>query len=250
MNESSNPSTIRIGTWNTAWAKPGSIRANLVSAELAAPDCDVLCVTEGFGGISPDGGHIIDAGPDWGYPIHEGRRKVLLWSKQCWTDVDAIGSKELPSGRFVRGVTQTSSGSRLAVVGVCIPWRGAHVDTGCKNRKPWQDHKAWLVGFERLRRRIPNSRTVVLGDFNQTIPSTWAPKAVHAALLRAFERFEVATSGELAGAPKLSIDHIAHTPDLARRDIEIWRKRSAEGDKYLSDHFGVWGDLDICNQLG
>ena len=142
MNESSDPPTIRIGTWNINWAKPGSIRGNIISDKLAATDCDVLCVTEGFAGIFPDRGHVIDAGPKWGYPIVEGRRKVLLWSKQRWTHVDSIGSEELPSGRFVAGVTQTSSGSPLTVVGVCIPWFGAHVTHGHKNRKRWQDHEA------------------------------------------------------------------------------------------------------------
>ena len=245
MNESSDPPTIRIGTWNINWAKPGSIRGNIISDKLAATDCDVLCVTEGFAGIFPDRGHVIDAGPKWGFPIVEGRRKVLLWSKQRWTHVDSIGSEELPSGRFVAGVTQTSSGSPLTVVGVCIPWIGAHVRFGHKNRKPWQDHEAWLAGFERLRCRIPASRTVVLGDFNQTIPRTRAPKRVYEALLRAFEGFKIATAGELEGAPYLLIDHIAQTPDLTLSGIEIWPKRSAE-DKFLSDHFGLWGSCGTC----
>lgn len=241
------PSNIRIGTWNTAWAKPGGLhrRGTRIGVELAATECDVLCVTEGFAGIFPDGGHVIDAGKDWGYPIRQGRRKVLLWSKRPWTShVDAIGSEELPKGRLVAGVTETPEGACLTVVGVCIPWHGAHVTTGRKDRKPWQDHKAWLAGFERMRCRIPESRTIVLGDFNQRIPRAWAPKAVHEALLRAFDGFEVATAGELAGAPNLSIDHIAHTPDLTQRGIRIWCKRDAEGH-YLSDHFGVWGNFDI-----
>ena len=170
---------------------------------------------------------------------------MLLWSKRPWTPhVDAIGSEELPKGRLVAGVREISVETCLTVVGLCTPWRNAHMRTGRKDRKPWQDHEAWLAGFERMRCRIPASRTIVLGDFNQRIPRRWVPKTVHEALLRAFERFEVATAGELAGAPNLSIDHIAHTPDLTRRGIEIWRERGAEG-QYLSDHFGVWGNFGI-----
>ena len=112
----------RIGTWNTEWAKLGTARGNRVSAALAEPDCDVLCATEGYAEILPSGGHIIDAGPDWGYRITEGRRKVLLWSKRPWSVVDPAGSEELPSGRLVAGITQTDLGP-LVVVGVCIPWR-------------------------------------------------------------------------------------------------------------------------------
>lgn len=244
MSESTNPSTLRIGTWNTEWAKPGSSRGRRVSAELAEPDCDILCVTEGYAGVLPKGGHVIDAGQDWGYPILEGRRKVLLWSKRDWTDIDAVGSREFPNGRFVVGVTQTRTGSPLTIVGVCIPWAGAHVKSGCRNRRLWQDHEAWLVGFEKLRYRIAKSKTIVLGDFNQRIPRKWAPKRLHEALLRAFDGFEFATAGELAGVPQLVIDHIAHTPDLTLRGIRNWPKRNAQ-DESLSDHFGVWGECSV-----
>ena len=241
--KNSEPSTIRVGTWNTRWAKPSSTNGNIISNRLAASGCDVLCVTEGFAGILPDGGHVIDAGEDWGYRIYQGRRKVLLWSKQPWTPhIDAVGSADLPSGRFVAGITETLSGSRLTVVGVCIPWSGAHVKGGRKDRSPWQDHEGWLAGFEELRSRIPRSGTVVLGDFNQGIPKKrWVPNRTHEALVGAFEGFQFATQGELLGGRTL-IDHIAHTPDLTRGSIGIWNKKAADG-KCLSDHFGVWCDF-------
>ena len=246
MKESSNPPTIRIGTWNTEWAKPGSSRGRIVSDKLNATDCDILCVTEGFAGILPDGGHVIDAGPDWGYPIRKGRRKVLLWSKLPWTPhTHARGSEELPQGRFVAGITETLSGACLTVVGVCIPWSGAHVRNGRKDRTLWQDHEAWLAGFAKLRCQFPELRTVVLGDFNQRIPPKWVPRRMHEALEQAFNGFKFATEKELAGAPGLSIDHIAYTPDLTRNSIEIWPKKCAEGTR-LSDHFGVWGDFGLC----
>ena len=52
----------------------------------------------------------------------------------------------------------------LTVVGVCVPWRGAHCNGGRKDRKPRQDHRAWLVEFGRLRSTLPATRIVVLGD--------------------------------------------------------------------------------------
>ena len=242
--KNSDPSTIRIGTWNTEWAKPSSTRGNIISDQLADSGCDVLCVTEGFAGILPDGGHVIDAGEDWGYPIYEGRRKVLLWSKQPWTPhIDAVGSADLPSGRFVAGSTETLSGTCLTVVGVCIPWSGAHVKGGSKDRKSWQDHEAWLAGFEELRSRIPESGTIVLGDFNQRIPRKYAPLRVGRALESAFDGFSIATEGELPGG-WASIDHIAHTPDLTRGSVGIWDKKATDGTR-LSDHFGVWCDFSV-----
>lgn len=247
-NEICDTSTIRIGTWNTKWAKPPSPRGLIISENIAAEQCHVVCVTEGFAGILPCGGHVIDAGKDWGYPIpkgEEGRRKVLLWSEHPWTPhARARGSAELPGGRFVAGSTKTPSGDCLTVVGVCVPWRDAHVRSGYKDRKQWQDHEAWLAGFAKLRRHFCMSRTVVLGDFNQTIPRTWVPYRVHGALMRSFEGFKFATEGGLAGAPKPSIDHIAHTPDLSRKNIGIWPKRADDGT-FLADHFGIWCEFRL-----
>ena len=160
---------LRIGTWNTWWAKPGSTRGDRVSVALANQGCDILCVTEGYAGVLPGGGHVVDAGSDWGYPIKEGRRKVLLWSKWPWRNVHTMGSDRFPSGRLIAGVTQTCLGS-LTVVGVCIPWDNAHVEDGRKDRKRWQEHEVWLAGFESLPYRQAEDRTVVLatvvlGDF-------------------------------------------------------------------------------------
>ena len=112
MAKNGNNGTFRIGTWNTEWVKPDAPRGNIISYQLAATNCDILCVTEGYAGILPNEGHLIDAGPDWGYPIVPGRRKVLLWSKRPWTPhTHALGSGKLPEGRFVAGSTETPSGA-------------------------------------------------------------------------------------------------------------------------------------------
>ena len=127
---------VRVGTWNVQWATPGSKKAPLLTEVLAAPDCDILAVTEGDAGILPKGGHVIDAGTDWGYPLPKaspGRRKVLLWSRQPWTPVFDALQDALPGGRLVAGVTETPVG-KVTVVGVCIPWGGAHVTSGRRDR--------------------------------------------------------------------------------------------------------------------
>lgn len=244
MQENGNHPTVRIGTWNTEFKKPNTPKGEIIGEKLAATDCDILCVTEGYAGILPSGGHVIDAGQDWGYRIVKGRRKVLLWSKRPWTPhTHALGSEEIPKGRFVAGTTETTSGVGLTIVGACIPWSHSHVSTGTKNRRPWEDHEAWLAGFEKIRYRFPASRCVVLGDFNQKIPRTWAPRRVFGSLKQAFKGFEFATEGVLPGDLR-AIDHIAHTPDLKPRSIEIWHKECADGTN-LSDHFGVWGDFNL-----
>lgn len=265
---------VRVGTWNVWWARPGLKRAPLVAEVLAAPDCDVLCVTEGDAEILPKGGHVIDAGTDWGYTIPEaspGRRKVLLWSKRPWTPVFDRLQDDLPGGRLVAGVTETPVG-KLTVVGVCIPWSGAHVDDGRRDRVPWQDHLDWLSGFERLSYAKSRRRTVVLGDFNQRTPRGGK---LHSALQDAFKRLRISTTGFLDGVPSAAedlgealmvklreaapnknryrlIDHIAHSEDLTpyqaipkpagARHVGIFPKKE-QGGTGLSDHTGVWLDL-------
>ena len=186
MSENNQPATVRIGTWNTEWAVPGQAKGDRIRTALADPGCDVLCVTEGLRNILPAGGHIIDAGTDWGYPLpNMSRRKVLLWSRQPWTGVDSASSAGFPGGRFLKAVTKSPIGV-LTMVGVCIPWERAHVASGRRDRKSWDDHKAWLKAFEGLPWRRTTDRMVVLGDFNQRLPRTRVPIAVFEALRQAF----------------------------------------------------------------
>ena len=207
---------------------------------------------------------VIDGGSDWGYRIVPGRRKVLLWSERPWRSIER--GPESMSGRFVAGVTETPIGE-LTIAGACIPWDGSHVKTGRRNHKGWGDHLGWLAGFGSL----PYAgalRTIVLGDFNQTIPRTRAPLRARSALIEAFEGLRIATVGTLpwenkddrgAGAPRDGLwraqlgsekgpklrDHIAHSRDLAvvepQVPIGIFPKRTP--DEYLSDHVGAWTDL-------
>ena len=270
---------VRIGTWNTELAKPGFVKGERIRPILAAPDCDVLCVTEGHPDIFPDGGYTVEGDDDPCYPLEEGQKKVLLWSKEPWECVE-LGPREMPEGRFVAGITKTPIGS-LTVVGVCIPWHFAHVNTGRKNRRPWEVHLDWLSAFGRTAHATASRRTVVLGDFNQRIPRSWTPKCAYAALRRAFDGLHISTCGELpwhngdargtstsnAGQrlwrvslkktrPKSNkdqlIDHVAHTQDLAlaqpqparsERIVGIFPRRTPGPDKPLSDHYGVWADF-------
>ena len=171
MTSITEPASVRLGTWNikwdNKWESPDGERGVRLASLLANPSCHVLCVTEGSGALLPGEGHIIDAGRNWGIPPQrEDHRKVLLWSRSPWTEVDCLGSPDFPSGRFVKGVTETPIGA-LTVIGVCIPWKGARARWG---RTDWQDHHAWLEAFGGLPWRRTTDRMVVLGDFNQQVP--------------------------------------------------------------------------------
>lgn len=61
-------------------------------------------------------------------------------------------------------------------MGVCVPWEAAHVSTGHKNRKRWEDHITYLRALKnQLRKSARDVPTVLVGDLNQTLPPFRAP---------------------------------------------------------------------------
>jgi hypothetical protein len=236
-------STLRIGVWNVEWATARS-RGPAVRARLAALQADILVVTEGCEAVLPPDGHVVTSGDDYGYRRVSGRRKVLLWSRRAWQDLDAVGSTALPPGRFVAASTTTAIGP-ARVLGVCIPWKDAHVTTGQRNRRAWQDHLTYLEALRRVVEGDTASALVIAGDFNQRVPREGQPQHVYDALERALgPRLHVATAGLVPGASTSPIDHVAHTGSLVASRVEAW-PRLADDGRELSDHEGVTVELSL-----
>ncbi|MEO5839136.1 MAG: endonuclease/exonuclease/phosphatase family protein [Acidimicrobiales bacterium] len=231
-----------VATWNLQWASPAMARGKRAQSVLDDQHLDVLVATEATLGVLPPDGHVIDAGTDWGYSLKDpARRKVVLWSKQPWDEVDAIGDEALPGGRWVAGTTATPIGL-LRVVGVCIPWKDAHVRTGRRDRMAWEDHAAYLAHLGALLRS--QSRPIlVAGDFNQTVPRRRQRLDVATALTESLEGLTLWTGDPRSGGTQEEreevrlIDHVATTPDLAVTIESLLRKRDDHGP--LSDHTGV-----------
>lgn len=226
-----------IALWNVEWATATSKRGGLIRENLHDRNADLICLTEGVEDLLPDDGFIITSDPDYGYPAPAERRKVLLWSRNPWTDTDRVGDPRLPGGRFVRGKTTTPIGV-VDVVGVCIPWRDAHVRNGRRDRGPWEDHRAYL---ESLPQALPGLRAgyaLILGDFNQCIPRRRAPVNVFETLLSTFAGWRIATAGPIGPSGLYSIDHVAHGESLVADDMRILPMRAPCGTR-LSDHFGL-----------
>jgi len=239
---------VRVGIWNTNWARPGTVRGRRVKAQLAGPGCDVLCVTQGYEWVLPAGGHVIDSGIVFAYPGAERRRCVLLWSLKPWVAVDTTATERLPGRGFVAGCTRTDLGPML-VVGVRIPWGGVRGSRGHEDPRRWRDHERWLAEFEGLRYRHCTQTTVVLGDFSRRIPQCreYAPR--YARLRRTFDAFEFVTRAEPETTKGRAMEHIAHTPDLVPvGDIGEWSRRGAR-DEALSKRAGMWADLGLSGAL-
>lgn len=228
---------LSVATWNIEWQPSCSAAAAILRERLQAGSPDIICLTEAYADFFTGNGHVIEAAPDYGYPLVEGRRKALLWSRRPWEESDPVGHPDLPPGRFISGRTETRLGP-LTVIGICIPWREAHVRSGRRHRQPWEDHLAYLKALKEVLRGR-NERTLVIGDFNQRIPRQLVPAPVHQALLDCFaERFVIATRGPVEPAGTLAIDHIAHSRDLTSLQMHSLSAIGPGGEP-LSDHFGV-----------
>ena len=232
-----NPPALSIATWNVEWRKSASADATLIRERLSATDPAILCITEGYADFFGGQGHMITGGEDWGYPLVTGRRKVMLWSSTPWRNIDIEGSVDMPTGRYVAATTDTVLGP-LRVIGVCIPWAGAPVASGRRDRTQWQDHGAFLVALGEI---IPKATlpVVVLGDFNQCHPRRRQPQVVHDLLSRnVLDGLSLATGGKIDGGDVQAIDHIAHSKDFEAGSFSTLSNVGPNG-KMLSDHFGV-----------
>jgi hypothetical protein len=229
--------TIRLLVWNLEWKRRRSAAGQEIERIVDDLDPDIACFTEVYEGAR-NFGHEISAEPDYGYPLIDGRRKVLLWSRRPWRAVDRLGHKGLPPGRFVSGITVTPFGDVL-VIGICIPWMMAHVTTGRSDRAAWEDHKRFLIALaQALSDCVHDIPTLLLGDWNQTIPRKHAPADVFALLQNAIpEGFKIATAGAEYPAAVPAVDHIAHTEQLAVESLDIVRRIGVSG-RTLSDHDG------------
>ena len=230
-------------TWNVEWATPNSWRTAEIVSRINEHDPEVVCLTETDVGLLSPHGHTICPQADYGYKVRENRRKVVLWSREPWHEVDDVGLDLMPPGRFVAGITRTSLGN-VTVVGVCIPWFGSRTEARRKleRRKRWEDHGQYLVGLTEILVRESGKSLIVMGDFNQIIGrSSRAPNELQLALREAFSpNMRIATS-ELAFQGRRSIDHIALSEDLTVESVGV--VSNIHNGRKLSDHYGVVAEV-------
>ena len=136
------------------------------------------------------------------------------------------------------GTTETAVGD-VRFIGVCVPWRDAHVRTGRRDRKPWEDHLSYLRHLRIVVDRYADGHaTVILGDFNQRVRRVRQPTEAYAALMASMQGLTFATAGRIDGAPTPSIDHVAFTPDLMANAVRYLPPNDDAGG-VMSDHFGL-----------
>ncbi|WP_338501536.1 endonuclease/exonuclease/phosphatase family protein [Sphingomonas kaistensis] len=237
---------LQVVTFNCEWRRTRSADAALIRERCLADGPDVICLTETHSGFMEGVGHEVLASPITSYPANSTRRKVLLWSKRPWTEVDAAGPPGIPPGRFVAATTDTPLGP-IRFVGVVIPYRFAGVRTGVPKRTDWELHLEYLAALEEVA-KVAAERSVVVGDFNQRVPAKYQPKKIYSALeASVLKHLPLATGGVLQPAGRQAIDHICHSRDLA---CVIARSLSnaRPGGGQISDHFGVLAEFRQAGQ--
>ncbi len=237
--------SLSIVNWNVEFATPRSWKTPEVLRRIDRCDPEIVCLTETHDELLSQGGHAICSQADYGYGIQKNRRKVLLWSKEPWQQVDDLGVDSLPPGRYVSGVTQTSVGE-VAVIGICIPWFGSRTEArrGAERRKRWEDHEEYLARLSEFLERVDARRLIVMGDFNQAIgQGSGAPRALRLALQEAFSPNLRIVTADLVFQGRKNIDHIALSTDWAVGSVDAI-SNIHEGRK-LSDHFGVAADVSV-----
>ena len=234
---------MKVANWNVEWGTPRSRRTPEILRRLSDLSADVLCLTETDDRLLAEEGHTIAARPDYGYGHQETRRKVLLWSRKSWVNVDDEGHEAMPPGRFISGVTQTPLGE-VTVIGICIPWWGCRTEArrGPDRKMRWEDHGQYLDCLTELLLNRPTCRLIVLGDFNQIIgPGSHAPKYLQSALLGAFPPGMTIVTAELVFGQRKAIDHIALGEGLWAESLGVISNVHSGGK--LSDHFGLYARL-------
>lgn len=127
----------------------------------------------------------------------------------------------------------------MRVLGICAPHHAASQVGATTKARLWTEQVAFWNGLAKLiATRDRSISTVLLGDFNQYVPRIWGSKAAHAAMVTALDDLCVATGGPIIGIDKPTIDHVAHTPDLAPQAV-LGLSRFDDDGRTLSDHFGV-----------
>ncbi|MCV3738571.1 endonuclease/exonuclease/phosphatase family protein [Rhizobium sp. TRM96647] len=232
-----------VSCWNAQWHPSSTRKGARIIERLLRDDPEIVCCPEAFDDFLPEGWHGLFSEPDYGYPIMPGRHKVTLWSRTGWSDVDCVGSSRLPGGRFVAGTTATSTGV-VRVIGVCIPWKDAHVRTGNRNRQPWEDHASYLNGLRSVVAAVPDIPTLIIGDFNQRLPRRRSPVELYSQLTATLEQFDIWTTGAVPGLEHPPVCHIGGSKHFSLARMYGYPK--VFDGLTISDHDGLAVDIEAA----
>ncbi len=232
---------MRVLTWNLERRKIHAPYGKLATQHLFSYSPDIMAITETRVSFPLNEGHTVWAQRPKGH-YDEDERKVLLWSKTPWTQIDEIGDADLPEARFISGVTKTNLGE-VRVVGICIPYHMANVVHGTKDKKAWEQHIRFLDLLPSILKRY-NRPVIIAGDYNQRYPRVrYGNRLAALKMEQAFTDYDIVTKGVIEGMSRQAIDHIAIDKKL--RAGLIWGWPNVVDEARLSDHDGSGCDFSL-----
>ncbi len=248
--------SMRILNWNTEFVSPRARNGKFerIRALIASYDADVICLTEAYPEAMPDGGRLLRSNKSGRVNAEKrGARKVVLWSRFGWSNVDTLGAPGMPPGRFIKANTFVDD-ERWTIIGMCIPYAHYrnHAKWGDQRKKFWggaceyldalrEDFLPRLIREDFLPYVKEPMRTILLGDFNMQIPAYNYPyprSAVNQKRKETFDGWLIPT----AGISRHFIDHIAMSTELRVNSLRYISRYDSDYSQ-LSDHNGVVIDV-------
>ena len=246
--------TLTLVNWNVERATPRSPKwkRDEILGRIESHNPDVICLTETDVSLLSKNGcaiypQIDQASEKMG---KRNQRKVLLWSRELWEQVDLMGNDSLRPGRFVAGVTHTSVGDAM-VVGVCIPWRDSpYVGSGVPRWKHHRQYSEIIHGvLKEAHEKVSGKRLIIMGDFNLQLGLPWkSSDSDHSQARLALENaipsgMTIVTRDikyKRRGVNRRGIDHIALSDDLRATSLRAINDFTEDGMRLSdSNHFGV-----------
>jgi len=246
---------MKILNWNTQADRlsVGTAKFERVRRLVIGYGADVICLTEAFPELMPEGGEAVTSSLSEWKDEARGARKVVLWSRFGWRDVDKRGAESLPVGRFINAIT-TFKGADLNFVAMCIPYdryRTNEKRWGTEKKSRWEGACEYLdiLREDILLRPSFQHKTILLGDFNLQIPPRGYPSKdsiVNHKREATFSGWTIATTGVYAdpALDKAFIDHIALSRDIRSRPPKFFSRFDTDGTP-LSDHNGVCIEIEF-----
>ena len=220
---------------------------------MKAIDADIWVLTETCESITPGADYVGVATSGSDRKQSPGEQWTMIWSRL------PVLSEEPTSDpiRTVCARVMTKQSGPMLVFGTVLPWR---------TDQRWLPHRGGAAfqqalqtqedDWQRLRQTYPQDLLCVAGDFNQELGSgTYAgSKLGQTALRQALSNVSlICLTGDEAdpvakqtGNVRRNIDHICidtRCGDSSCVRLGAWPKDASEL-KGLSDHFGIWVDVD------
>lgn len=242
---------MKIATWNLDRCRPLSRRGSNLSGHMAGIDADVWVLTESFRDFAPTEQHRLVAtsadAPD--RETEHGECWVAIWSR--------LSAEPIPlTADLERAAAIQLLDCGIVIVGTVLPWLGDSRQHPLRGSEAFQARlNEQAVDWERLGAES-SGRLCVAGDFNQDLlPSGhyYHSAASRAALREALDRCNLVclTGGAndpiASQAGLASIDHICIGMGLQimSKSAPTSIPRVGELSPALSDHYGVWTDLEV-----